>query len=229
MTRVKICGITQLDDGRCATEAGADYLGFIFYPKSARYIAPAHAGAIVQALRAEFGPRTPTMVGVFVNEPMAGVAAIVNEANLDLVQLHGDESPATVAQLRPHAFKALRPRTLDEAKRALEAYASGGPVGNKRPDLLVDAYHPTERGGTGHRADLEIATWLASRCRLLLAGGLRPENVRDAIVSIRPWGVDVSSGVEKAKGVKDHQRVRAFVRAVQLADKALDGERSSHI
>jgi phosphoribosylanthranilate isomerase len=221
MTKVKICGITRLADARCAAEAGADYLGFIFYPKSARYIAPAHAGELVGAIRAEFGPRAPAIVGVFVNESAAAVRAAITLVGLDLVQLHGDEPPAMVETLQPRAFKALGPRTLDEARQAFGAYLSAAPVAADRPNFLIDAHHPTKRGGTGHRADLTIARWLAPKCRLLLAGGLTPENVSNAILNLKPWGVDVSSGVEATKGVKDHARVRDFIQAVRAADREL--------
>jgi phosphoribosylanthranilate isomerase len=154
-------------------------------------------------------------VGVFVDAPADAVRAVIETAGLDLVQLHGAESPADVAALAPHAFKALRPQTLTEAQEAMENYLTTTPFSPpstvarrfaprlpSTPDLLVDAYHPQQKGGTGLIADVKIARWLAERCRLLLAGGLTPENVADAVAQVRPWGVDVSSGVEATKGRK---------------------------
>jgi len=226
---VKICGITNLEDARCAAEAGADFLGFIFYPPSPRYVTPEQAGEIIQAIRAEFRDASPRCVGVFVDAPVDAVRAVIDAAGLNLVQLHGAESPADVAALAPYAFKALRPQTLAEAREGLAQYfpqrieriqteipsvRSAESVENI-PQLLVDAYHPQEKGGAGLVVDVEIARWLAERCRLLLAGGLTPENVADAIAQVRPWGVDVASGVETTKGKKDHAKVKAFIEAIQ--------------
>lgn len=225
MVYVKICGITNLEDARCAAEAGADFLGFIFYPPSPRYITPEQAGDIIQAIRAEFGEAAPRCVGVFVDEPVDIVRAVIATAGLDLAQLHGAETPADVAALTPYAFKALRPQTLAETQAALVQYfpqrieqiqTDSSSVQSAKsiksvPQLLVDAYHPQEKGGTGLVADLEVARWLAGRCRLLLAGGLTAENVAEAIAQVRPWGVDVSSGVEATKGKKDHARVKLFL------------------
>ena len=227
MTYVKICGITNLEDARCAAEAGADFLGFIFYPKSLRYIVPEQAGEIAQVIREEFAKQAPRFVGVFVSEPVDAVRAIIKTVGLDLAQLHGAETPDDVAALSPYAFKALRPQTLAEAQQAYAefvtadrppstAYARSTRLPST-PNLLVDAYHPQQMGGTGQVADLEIARWLAERCRLLLAGGLTPDNVADAIVRVRPWGVDVSSGVEVMKGKKDHAKIRDFIVQVQAA------------
>jgi phosphoribosylanthranilate isomerase len=223
MIYVKICGITNLEDARVAAEAGADFLGFIFYPPSSRYIAPEQAGKITRAIRAEFGKSAPRCVGVFVDEPVEAVHAAIAAAGLDLAQLHGAETPADIAALAPYAFKALRPQTLAEAQEAMENYLTATSLSPpstvyrlpSTPDLLVDAYHPQQKGGTGLVADLEIARWLAERCRLLLAGGLTPENVADAIAQVHPWGVDVASGVEVAKGKKDHTKVRVFINAAK--------------
>jgi phosphoribosylanthranilate isomerase len=235
MVYVKICGITNLEDARVAAEAGADFLGFIFYPPSPRYITPGQAAEITRAIRVEFGEATPRFVGVFVDEPVDTVRAIIESAGLDLAQLHGGEAPADVAALAPYAFKALRPKTLTEAQETLATYITGDAASPpstvargfaprlpstvcrlpSTPDLLIDAYHPQQMGGTGLAADVTIARWLAERCRLLLAGGLTPENVTNAIAQVRPWGVDVSSGVETAKGKKDQAKVKAFVEAIR--------------
>jgi phosphoribosylanthranilate isomerase len=218
MTHVKICGITNIDDALCAAEAGVDFLGFIFYPPSPRYVTPEQAAAVLQGVRDEFGVPAPRGVGVFVDESVERVQAVFEMASLDLAQLHGSESPAQVQRLYPRAFKALRPPTRDEAEAAVATYAPVVPSDAALPQFLLDAYHPLQFGGTGLQADLELAAALARRFRLLLAGGLKPETVGTAIERVRPWGVDVSSGVERAKGVKDHGRVRAFIEAVRAAD-----------
>jgi phosphoribosylanthranilate isomerase len=219
-TRVKICGLTNLDDARCAARAGADFLGFIFYPPSPRFIAPERAAAISRAIRREMGASAPRFVGVFVGESAQFVQAVVELVGLDLAQLHGDEPPVLVQSLSPRAFKAVRPRSAAEAEAALAAYAGAALDDASLPQLLVDAYDPHHFGGTGLAADLAAARSLARRCRLLLAGGLTPETVGPAIEQVWPWGVDVSSGVEQARGRKDHALVAAFVRAVRAADAA---------
>jgi phosphoribosylanthranilate isomerase len=222
LTQIKICGITNLEDARCAAQAGADFLGFILYRRSPRYIAPERIVAIFRALREEYGPR-PRGVGVFVDEPIADLRHTLDVTGLDLAQLHGDEPAEEVRSLGTCAFKAIRPRALGDARAALQRYRYAFSSDETLPQLLADAYHPQQYGGTGLRADSMVARWLARRVRLLLAGGLTPENVAQTIEEVRPWGVDVSSGVEAAKGVKDHERVRAFVAAVRAADKTLPG------
>jgi phosphoribosylanthranilate isomerase len=217
-TRIKICGLTNLDDARCAAQAGADFLGFLFYVKSPRFVAPAEAAAITRAIRHEMGAAAPRFVGVFVNEPVAGVRAVLDGAGLDLAQLHGDEPPAEVQALSPRAFKAIRPASPGAARAALAAYAEALPGDAGLPQLLVDAYDPRRFGGTGTPVELALARPLARHVRLMLAGGLDPETVGPAIAGVRPWGVDVASGVERTKGVKDPARVQAFVDAVRAAD-----------
>lgn len=214
-TRVKICGLTNLDDARCAARAGADFLGFILYPKSPRFLSPPQIAAITRAIRREFGASAPRCVGVFVNEPASQVQECLAAARLDLAQLHGNESPDEVRRLHPRAFKALRPQTRDEARASLAVYRDAFPQDRALPQLLLDAYHPERFGGTGLPVDLTVAQPVADRCRLLLAGGLTPETVGAAIEAVRPWGVDVSSGVERTKGAKDHARIQAFMRAVR--------------
>ena len=216
-TRVKICGLTNLDDARCAAAAGAGFLGFIFHPQSPRYVAPERVAFITRAVRSEFGPQTPRFVGVFVNESVERVRSVLDAAGLDLAQLHGDEPPDTVRHLQPHAFKAIRPQSRDDAQASAAAYCDIVAADERLPQLLLDAYHPERYGGTGLQTDWDLARAIAPTCRLLLAGGLAPENVADAVAEVRPWGVDVSSGVEREKGVKDHSRVWAFVQAARGA------------
>lgn len=218
---MKICGLTCLEDALAAAETGADLLGFIFYERSPRYVPPTQVRAIVSELRARFGRlpitdhRSPTLVGVFVNPTLEQVLSTLDACGLDLAQLHGEELPELLAALAGRAFKAVRPATAEEAEAAAARYAGLGPAAG--PDLLVDAYHPTLRGGTGQVGDWGLAAALACRHRLLLAGGLTPDNVAAAIAQVQPWGVDVAGGVEAAPGRKDHARMRAFIAAAKGA------------
>jgi phosphoribosylanthranilate isomerase len=202
--RVKICGITNVEDARAAIEAGADLLGFNFYARSARYISPDAAHSIVAAIRS--GERCPTLVGVFVNSPLDEVRAIVQTVDLDLAQLHGDEPIEMMTQLAGRGFKALRPQSAEEAENQAKAYTAAS-----EPVLLIDAYCKGEYGGTGQVGDWSMAAKLARQYPILLAGGLTPENVAQAIAQVQPWGVDVASGVESAPGKKDVQKMREFV------------------
>jgi phosphoribosylanthranilate isomerase len=220
-TRIKICGITNVQDALRAAEAGADFLGFVFYPRSPRFVTPEQAWAITVALRREVGTSAPQCVGVFVDEAVERVRSVLSRSGIHLAQLHGSEPPADVQALGPCAFKAIRPRTRQELAAALAAYRPAMPAASARPQLLLDAFHPQQLGGTGLLADWTLAAAVAREARLLLAGGLAPETVGLAIAQVRPWGVDVSSGVERARGVKDPARLRAFVEAVRAADAAL--------
>ncbi|RME80387.1 MAG: phosphoribosylanthranilate isomerase, partial [Caldilineae bacterium] len=185
---VKICGITNARDAATAIHAGADMLGFICYPPSPRYVTPAQIAEILKAV-APLPERLRT-VGVFVDASPDTIRDVMERSGLHLAQLHGGEPPAVLETLAGRAYKALRPTSLPEAEADVEWYAGLGPEAG--PDLLVDAYHPAAYGGTGRRADWEIAAALAASCRLLLAGGLAPDNVAEAISRVRPWGVDVS-------------------------------------
>lgn len=213
-TQVKICGLTNFEDAWVAVQAGADYLGFILYPKSPRYVMPEVARQIVAELRTR--GNTPPCVGVFVNEPLARIRAMMAEIRLNLAQLHGDESPEVVEGMAGAAYKAIRPKSREEAISAAAHYA---PLTEPRgPGLMVDAYSPDAYGGTGQRTDWALAAELAAAYpRLLLAGGLTPENVAQAVAAVAPWGVDVASGVEAAPGRKDHGAVRAFIATVRAA------------
>ena len=214
--RIKICGLTNFEDALAAAEAGADLLGFIFYEKSPRNVDARTVAAIVQALQ-DFSPATFHLslrtVGVFVNPSLEQVVRTLDYCGLDLAQLHGEEAPELLAALPGRAFKVLRPRDAAEAASQADLFARFGPAGG--PDLLVDAYHPVLRGGAGKTGDWQLAAGLASQHRLLLAGGLTPDNVAAAIAQVHPWGVDVASGVEATPGRKDHDRVRAFVAAAR--------------
>jgi phosphoribosylanthranilate isomerase len=226
MTQIKICGITNKDDALVAAMAGADFLGFIFYEPSPRYVAPESAKMIIAEIRAS-ATTNPLCVGVFVNEDQRTVSQILDACRLDAVQLHGDESPEFVNYFKGRAYKALRPQSIEEADALAEKYTglerpsavSRQPsVGSNLPQLLLDAYHPKFYGGTGHVTDWTMAAKIARRHRIMLAGSLTPANVEQAIHAVRPWGIDVSSGVELSKGKKDHKKVREFIRAVKGAD-----------
>lgn len=216
-TVVKICGLTNIEDAQVALEAGADLLGFILYPKSPRYVEPEQVRDILQTVKQDEGARAAKFVGVFVNETPAYVRTTLDDTALDYAQLHSEEPPAVLQRLRPCAFKALRPANAAEAEHEAARYADLGPADG--PRWMIDAYDPHAYGGTGKRADWHTAAALARRYPgLLLAGGLTPENVAEAMRTVRPWGVDVASGVEAEPGRKDHERVREFVRAVRAVD-----------
>jgi phosphoribosylanthranilate isomerase len=208
MTRVKICGLTNLEDAICATEAGADMLGFIFYPKSPR---AAHVDVVMDitpAVRA-INPQVKC-VGVFVNESPAHMLRILDLAGLDYAQLSGDEPPEVLRAMGSRAYKVVR----EGHQLAAFAFAIPNPQPDA-PDFLLDTPHTQLYGGTGVRADEFVASALARQRRMILAGGLNPNNVAEAIRAVQPWGVDVASGVEAAPGRKDHEKVRAFVEAAR--------------
>jgi phosphoribosylanthranilate isomerase len=213
--KIKVCGLTNSADAGVAMAAGADMLGFIFAPESPRHVAPEK----VRDILATVEPARLLTVGVFVNESPETVAQVLSFCGLDLAQLHGEEPPTALERspVRGRAFKALRPCTLEEARGLARQYALPPDLrsGGRLPAFLMDAYHPHRRGGTGVTGDWGLAALLASQHPLLLAGGLTPDNVTQALRSVQPWGVDVSSGIEKSPGQKDHDAVRAFVTAVK--------------
>jgi len=200
MTLVKICGITTLADAMVAVEAGADALGFNFYRPSPRYIRPEKAREIIDRL-----PESILKVGVFVNEDVESVARIATEANLSAVQLHGDESPEYCHKLAgQYVVKVFRAGDGVD----VETYGVDAIMLDTKDDLL--------RGGTGRVFDWSIAQRTNdSTPKLFLAGGLSPENVAEAITTVRPYAVDACSSLEESPGRKDHTRVRAFVKAVR--------------
>lgn len=217
--KVKICGITNLEDALVAAEAGADYLGFIFYPPSPRAVDKAAAKSIVTYLRQNLA-EPPLLVGVFVNETAVTIAQTLDECGLDFAQLSGEEVPALASDpnslLYGRAYKAIRPASAAEAEVEAEWYAvpqqkakSGRQI---RPSLLVDTYHPTLRGGTGITVEWGIVVYLFEHTPgIMLAGGLNPDNVAAAVAQLKPFAVDVASGVEASLGKKDPAKVRAFI------------------
>jgi phosphoribosylanthranilate isomerase len=192
---VKICGVTRLDDARAAVDAGASAVGFVFWPNSPRFVDPYRARAIAAKL-----PPFVTAVGLFVNQPAGYVNGVASLVRLGAVQLHGDETPEFAASIAAPVIKAL------PVERA-----GGWP---EATTLLLDAHDPVKRGGTGRVIDWSAAAAVAAHRRVLLAGGLTPENIADAIARVRPFGIDVSSGVERAPGIKDHARIRALFEAI---------------
>lgn len=218
MVKVKICGITRLEDAVAATQAGADLLGFNFYKKSPRYVTPETAATICDALRGQFGAECPVLVGVFVNEVVGVISAITRKAGLNCAQLHGDESEAMLKELYGIGFKAIRPMNLAQVLDDVNYFKTQFPTDERWPSLLLDAYHPNLYGGTGEQANTEVALAVKAQVpRLMLAGGLTPENVGGRVQAIQPWGVDTASGVEVdgQAGIKDAAKMKAFVEAVR--------------
>jgi phosphoribosylanthranilate isomerase len=205
---VKVCGITQLEDALEALRAGADALGFNCVPSSKRYLEPAHIRAITDRLRSEGAPVVSVAVVADVGPERA--AALFAELGVERLQLHGDETAAEVAALGARAFKALRVGDAADVARARSF--PGQP-------LLVDAKVGGQLGGTGHTLDWALVEPLARARQLILAGGLTPDNVARAIDAVRPWGVDVASGVELAGDPrrKDPDKMRRFVNAARAA------------
>ncbi len=220
MTRVKICGITTLEDALLAAEAGADMLGFNLYRASPRAITPDACRAITDTLRERLGQACPLLIGVFVNEP--NVASLLFRAGLDYAQLHGDESVAALAMLEGRAYKAIRPRNRNEAWAMAEAFEPYAPLDDRVPSVLVDAFHFDRYGDAGEQITTGIALAVKEQVpRMMLAGGLKPDDVGERIRAIRPWGVDVTGGVEgDTAGRKDEVSLRAFLAAVKIADAA---------
>jgi phosphoribosylanthranilate isomerase len=219
MMQVKICGITTLDDAHMAASAGANMLGFNFYEPSPRYITPDAALAICNTLRRDLDDTCPVLVGVFVNGTVGDVSIITNHVGLDFAQLSGDETIPMLKELRGIAYKAIRPMDKQMALSDVEYFAPEMPDNEQAPSLLLDAYHPNLYGGTGEETSAEVANAVNERVpRLMLAGGLNPDNIAARIEAIRPWGVDVASGVEDDEpGVKSMAKVEAFIEAAKNA------------
>jgi phosphoribosylanthranilate isomerase len=202
MTRVKICGITNLRDARAAVEAGADALGFIFFPRSSRFISWREAGAIIAEL-----PPFVARVGVFVDADVGTIRQAIAESGINHVQLHGEEPPGFGEELRLPIIKAFR--IADESSlKPLERYPAEA--------FLLDSFTPGQHGGTGATFNWELAVKAKGTGKpIILAGGLTPENVAEAVQKVRPYAVDVASGVEAKPGQKDQDKVRRFISAAK--------------
>jgi len=204
-TRIKICGITRAEDAQAAVDAGADALGFVFWPGSPRCVELDRVAAIVRNL-----PAFVAAVGVFVNQPLDEIRAAAEATGLDAIQLQGDEPIDVCARVPRRCIKAI-----------------GMGAGFDAADLawwppavlpLLDVHDPLRRGGTGRVIHWGLAAAASRIRRVVLAGGLDPHNIQDAVREVRPFAVDVSSGVEHEPGIKDHARLRAFVEGVRAAD-----------
>jgi len=215
MTKVKICGITNLDDARFSAQAGADMLGFNFYKKSPRYIDFDLATDICDTLRAELGDKCPQLIGIFVNELVSNISAITNKVGLNGAQLSGDESDNMLRELWGMGYKGIQPMNAKQALDDVNYYSPHFTTREKMPALLLDAYHPSLAGGTGLSVSADIIVAIQDKVpRLMLAGGYNPDNVAERVKMYRPWGVDVASGVE-TDGKKDQAKIKAFIEAVK--------------
>lgn len=199
MVRVKICGITSLEDALFAVEAGADALGFVFSEESQRAISVEKVSGIIRGL-----PPFVTTVGVFVNEGADVINAIVREAGLDAVQLHGNEPPELCREINSRVIKAFRVKGKKLLGQGIDRYRLSA--------YLLDTYADDAAGGTGKTFDWAVAKTANKYGRIILSGGLTPDNVRDAIKAAEPYAVDVSSGVEKSPGIKDIAKVKKFIK-----------------
>lgn len=203
MVKVKICGITSLEDAVAAAEAGADALGFVFYPDSPRFIDPGKARAIIARL-----PVFITSVGVFVDESEELIRRIIREGGIQVLQFHGSESPVLCTRFREKAIKAIRIKD-EQSIKEMQMYDVD--------TFLLDTMVEGIKGGTGKAFNWTYAGMAKEHGRIILSGGLNPFNVGEAVRQVRPYGVDVSSGVEISPGKKDHKKIEEFVREARKA------------
>ena len=199
--KVKICGTTSLKDAFLAVESGADAIGFIFYKMSPRNISQKEAKEIILQL-----PPFIETVGVFVNETSDKINRIAEQCKLNSIQLHGEESPALCRRVKRKVIKAFRVKNADSLKNIASYDVSG---------FLLDSYIDGSKGGTGQVFDWNLALRVKKQGPVILAGGLNPYNVFTAIHRVKPYGVDVCSGVEKSPGIKDHEKIREFIKSVR--------------
>ena len=203
--KVKVCGMTSLKDALVAVEVGADAVGFIFYKKSPRSVTMKTVREIVLEL-----PPFVDTVGVFVDETAEQVNKIADYCNLDIIQLHGDESPTYCKKIRRKVIKAFRIKDMQSVKKISNFQVSG---------FLLDTFSENLHGGTGKVFDWNLALPAKKFGPVIMAGGLTPNNVQQAVRQIRPYGVDVCSGVESEPGIKDHKKVRAFLKNANAGRK----------
>ena len=215
--QIKICGVTNANDARACVELGADMIGFNFYRKSPRYIDPAIARRIVDAL-----PPRISAVGVFVDAHPAEICEIAQIAGIRCVQLHGNATPESCSELA-HEFRVIR--ALSTGAQFEPEHTAAFP----HCDVLIDAYHPVLKGGTGQTCDWSAARAAAryARC-LILSGGLSSDNVGRAIAAVKPYAVDVCSGIESSPGVKDHRALEQFVSAARAASAMRNASSSTN-
>jgi phosphoribosylanthranilate isomerase len=212
-TRIKICGITSVDDARLAVELGADAIGLVFYPPSARYVSVEQAAECAAVV-----PPFVSVVALFVNESAQAINRVLEAMPVSVLQFHGDETEQFCASFNRPYIKALRVKHDVDAPAAAKGF-------ERATGILLDSWHPDSPGGTG-----KVFDWQQARgrfpCPLILAGGLNSENVASAIEQLRPSAVDVSSGVESEPGVKDPVKLQNFIAAVHAADQQLGGDRN---
>lgn len=206
-TRVKICGFTRVEDAVCAAHLGVDAIGLVFYPPSPRHVSIEQAQRIVAAL-----PAFTSVVALFVDERESRIREVLEQVSIDYIQFHGDE-PAEACRIygKPY-MKAVRMQAGVDIEGVAARYADAA-------GLLLDAYHPGAKGGTGSRFDWQL---IPRQCSLpiVLAGGLEPGNARQAVQSVHPYALDVSSGVEAEKGIKDAAKMAAFLKEVNEGDRS---------
>ena len=206
-TRAKICGITRSQDIQAVVNAGADAIGFVFFPPSPRHVSAAQAKELIRHV-----PAYVQTVGLFVNATADDIADVLKLVALDIIQFHGDETPedcqAIAAQVGRRWYKAIQVKADLDVIAEIQQYQQAGASA-----MLLDAWHPELKGGTGHRFDWSQFPKLD--LPLILAGGLNPDNIEDAIKITHAYAVDVSGGVESAKGIKDQQRIEQFMQGVQ--------------
>ncbi len=206
MIKIKICGITNLDDALAAAESGADALGFNFYKKSPRYIDPERAAEIIAQL-----PPFVMPVGIFVNEREERIREVQKITCMQAIQLHGDESPEFCQRFGNRVIKAFQVKDKESIKH-MAHFRVGA--------LLLDSYKDGMRGGTGTTFDWHLAVVAKTFGKVILAGGLTPENVAEAVKLVQPYGVDVAGGVEREKGIKDHAKIKKFIFEARKAARA---------
>ena len=205
MIKIKICGITNLDDALAAANFGADALGFNFYKKSPRYIDPEKAAEIISQM-----PPIIMPVAVFVNEREERIREVQGMTCIQTVQLHGDESPEFCSRFGARVIKAFQVKDKESIKHMAHYHVGA---------FLLDSYRDNQRGGTGETFDWHLAVVAKTFGRIILAGGLTPENAAEAVKLVQPYGVDVASGVEREPGVKDHAKLKKFITEVRRATR----------
>ena len=207
-TRVKICGFTQVSDAVTAAKLGVDAIGLVFYPPSPRHVSIEQATKIVDAL-----PAFVNVVALFVDEKESKIRELISKVSIDCIQFHGDEAPADCRVYNKPYMKAIRMKPGLDVLEIAEQYHDASA-------LLLDAYHPGIKGGSGNQFDWDL---IPKDCSLpvVLAGGLQVDNIRQAIQSVRPYALDVSSGVESEKGVKDVAKMAAFIREINEGDRVI--------
>ena len=216
MIEIKICGITNREDALVAAALGANALGFIFHPASPRYVSPIEAKEIIKLL-----PPTITRVGVFVNSGEAEVKKTADICGLDVIQLHGDESPEYCRRFPPESIVKAVFLNSDNDLACLESYHVRA--------FLADSRHDGRYGGTGRKADWELAARTAEKYPLIIAGGLNETNIAAALTTVKPVAVDINSGIEKAPGIKDHERMKRIIGIVKNMKLSATAGAAAHV